>query len=98
MSLFLITDDRPAGQRLSIREYPHEAHDQAFAGLRTHASAKPNHDEVVLLHGRSLNDLVRTHSRYGKTAREIAQLEARPLPYPNTPGHTSRCTISNRRR
>ena len=75
MTYFLIHYDRPAGRLLSVREYADDDRAQAYADVNAQESAKPAHVEVVLLSARSLDDIKRTHGRYFKTAREIAQID-----------------------
>ena len=72
MPHFLIEYDRPRGSLTDLVEYPDDAQPQAMADLRRREADKPSHVEVVLLSARSREDIERTHSRYFKTAAEIA--------------------------
>ena len=73
MKHFLIHYDRPAGQLLSIHEYGDEERAQASADRDAQEFAKPDHVEVVLLTAACRADIERTHARYFKTPREIAE-------------------------
>ena len=73
MKHFLIHYDRPAGKLLSIHEYSDDDRAQASADRDAQEFAKPDHVEVVLLTAACRADIERTHARYFKTAREIAE-------------------------
>ena len=75
MKYFLIHYDRPAGKLLSVQKYADADRAQAYADVNAQELAKPHHVEVVLLSARSIEDLHRTHGRYFKTARQIAQID-----------------------
>ena len=72
MPHFLIEYDRSTEELTNLVEYPDNAQPKALAELRRREAAKPSHFEVVLLSARSRKDIERTHSRYFKTAAEIA--------------------------
>lgn len=73
MRYFLLTYDRQRGALLAEAEYGEAEHDLALTA-RARAVAdqigSPN-IEVVLLGAHSRDDLMRTHSRYFRTIKEI---------------------------
>ena len=58
---------------IGLDEYADAERLMAGHELRKREAAKPPYVEVVLLSARSRSDLERTHSRYFKTARELAE-------------------------
>ena len=74
-SYFLLHYDRPAGALLSVKECTDDDRAQAYADVNAQEAAKPAHNEVVMLLADSIETLKRTHGRYFKTAREIAQID-----------------------
>ena len=73
MRYFLLTYDRRRGALISESEYDQTEHQAAMAARASavaHHIKNPN-VEVVLLGAHSRDDLMRTHSRYFRTIKEI---------------------------
>jgi hypothetical protein len=75
MNYFLITYDRSSGELTDLREFTASERDVAlqerFALERAHR--RDTDVEVVLVGSESLDALKQTHSRYFKTAGELAE-------------------------
>jgi hypothetical protein len=77
MMYTLVVYDRAAGRLVDERTFERRADAMGarFAAERSHRGSKGN-IEVVVLAARSRDDLIRTHSRYFYSLRELADRSA----------------------